>query len=140
VRRYRRNTAVSEILQRYPTAGLPLFDEPSPKVPAAERRVVEAAPRAIEVATPTRNLAHKTVTFDPTVLTKKQLAVLEVIREASNSNDIDITNQEIADRLNWSVNRVTGRTFELRQLNKVFPSRRRVCRSGGFVVQAWRIP
>ena len=109
-------------------------------VSARERRVVETAPRAIEVATPTRNLAHTSVTFDPETLTRKQIAVLNVIREASCSEGVDITNQEIADRLKWSVNRVTGRTYELRALGCVIPSKRRVCSSSGFVVQAWRTP
>lgn len=140
MRRYRRNTALVEIVRRYPTAGLPLFEDSGQRIPSRARKIARSAPRAVEVATPTRNLAHRSVTYSESELTKKQMQVLEVIREVSMTSEIDVTNQEIADRLNWSVNRVTGRTFELRNLGAVVPSRRRMCRSTGFVVQAWRTP
>ena len=137
---YRRNTLRSDVLSRNPTAGLPLFDAANMRIPRRARHVGRFAPKALEIADGTRHLAHTSVTFSPDILASKQRAVFHEIRLSSHSPEIDITNQEIADRLGWPVNRVTGRTYELRELGLVIPSRRRVCRSTGSIAQAWRIP
>ena len=139
MRHFRQNTLRSGVVSRYPSVGLPVFEEANVNIPEKARHVAESAPKAIEVATSTSQLAHTSVTFSADSLAEKQRAVFDEIRMASVSDEIDITNQEVADRLCWPVNRVTGRTYELRELGLVVPSRRRVCRSTGFVVQAWRL-
>jgi len=46
---------------------------------------------------------------------------LEILRLFQDNPTMNFTNWEIADELNWAINSVTGRTYELRGLDKRFP-------------------
>lgn len=96
------------------------------------------APRAIEVATPTKKLSHDIIMFDRKALAQKQWDVFNAIEMLSKQHG-DATNQEIADWIPRSINRIVGRTFELRELGYIVPSQRRACRSTGQIVQAWKV-
>jgi hypothetical protein len=137
MRSFRRNTAVADLIQRDPTIGLPLFQEPGERVSKKDQALLNA-PRALELATPTRNLAHKIITFDPKALAQKQMDVMLAISALTDAYG-DATNQEIADWIPRSINRVVGRTFELREMGYVVPSQRRACRSTQEIVQAWKV-
>ena len=149
MRRFRRNTSLDDVIHSHPTAGLPLFNQtdPNPRLQpgdpgramtSKEQHLVDHAPLAIEHATPTRDLAYDIITFDKKILARKQLDVMLAITALSETYG-DATNQEIADWIPRSINRVVGRTFELREFGYVIPSQRRTCRSTGQVVQAWKI-
>jgi hypothetical protein len=45
---------------------------------------------------------------------------------------------EIAMKLDWPINQIVGRTFELRTFGLVVPDIRRQCRITGMVVRTWR--
>jgi len=132
VRRFRRNTSVAEMIERNPTVGLPLFEGPTKR----EQALLEA-PRSIEVATGTRNHAYDNVTFDRKLLSRKQLDVMTALFALTEAYG-DATNQEIADWIPRTINRITGRTFELREMDYVVLSQKRHCRSTGEIVQAWK--
>lgn len=51
----------------------------------------------------------------------------------------DWTNLELARYLQWDINRITGRVFELRQLGVLEESRQRSCKITGRTSIAWRI-
>ena len=53
--------------------------------------------------------------------------------------DKNLTNSEIAQRLNWTINTVTPRVYELRKLNLVSEDEKRICRITGRTAIAWRI-
>lgn len=129
---YRRNRIRQEAINRFgATAGLPLFGD---KMTEPARSRLANAPKAIDVATDTRKLAHVILTHNTVELTKKQLVVrdaIEMIGPASN--------EEIADHLGWKINRVTGRTFELRTFGVVVPAGKRQCRITRNIVKTWRI-
>ena len=55
-------------------------------------------------------------------LGEKQKEVLEIIKAYPS-----LTNTELAQKLNWSINRVTPRVFELRQLKLVIECMKRNC-------------
>lgn len=137
MRRFRRNSSLADVIQAHPTAGLPLFSDENKGLSKRAQHLVEEAPRAIEVATPTRNLAHQIITFDRKALAQKQLDVMLAIFALTDAYG-DATNQEIAEWIPRSINRVVGRTFELRELGYVVPSEKRKCRSTGEIVQAWK--
>ncbi len=138
VKHFRRNEMLGDLLHRHPTAGLPLFAAENQELTSRERRIVKDAPRAIQVATETRNLAHRTLIYNTESLSEKQRGVLGAIVGYWNDCGGDITNTEIAETLLWPINRVVGRTFELRQLGLVLPSERRACRVTGYIVWAWK--
>lgn len=150
MRRFRRNSSLADVIQSHPTAGLPLFSQkrPSPLPPGRgaggealtekQQALVDNAPLSIEHATPTRDLAHDIITFNPRILAQKQADVFNAIRSLSAKYG-DATNQEVADWIPRSVNRIVGRTFELREMRYIVPSQRRACRSTGEVVQAWKV-
>lgn len=48
------------------------------------------------------------------------------------------TNTELAQYLGWSINRVTPRVFELRQLSFLVFHEQRACRITGRMAYAWR--
>jgi len=133
VTRYRKNIALAETLQRNPTLDLPLFREQNRYAPKRDKQLAKTAPRAIPVATDTRNMAHRVLQFDPEALSKKQSAVYDAFLAHR-----DATNTEIAAFLNWPINRVVGRTFELRQFGIVEQSQRRRCSVTRGMVWAWR--
>jgi DNA-directed RNA polymerase specialized sigma24 family protein len=119
---WRKNKLREDMVRRFgPEIGLPLFNI-APKM--------EAAPKSMYVATETKNAAHKALKDE---LGDKQKQVLDVLYRGK-----DWTNSEIARYLSWSINRVTGRIFELRQMGKVMQSEKRVCNITGRVVQAWK--
>jgi len=51
----------------------------------------------------------------------------------------DATNSELAELLKWQINRVTGRTNELRDKNEVELSCIRECKITGRQCKAWKI-
>jgi len=63
----------------------------------------------------------------------RQIAVLSVLENAP-----PLTNTEIAQRLGWSINRVTPRVFELREKDMVRECGRRPCRITGRNAIQWR--
>lgn len=132
---YKRNELVERALKDNPTAGLPLFDQGKRRSKRLQH-IVERAPRAVDIGTDTRKLAHTTLSFNPDLLADKERIVFNAF-----SNVPDATNQEIADALGWAVNRVTGRTFRLRELGYLVPAtpKKRICKSTGNVVRAWRV-
>ena len=70
-------------------------------------------------------------------LGQAQQRVLDVFYE--NPDIRDWTNAELASNLGWSINRVTGRVYELRQLGILEESRQRSCRITGYTAIAWKI-
>ncbi len=60
-----------------------------------------------------------------------------VFRELEKSGAM--TNSELADSLNWPINTVTPRVYELRGLDLVVEDEVRTCRVTGRKVIAWRI-
>jgi len=85
-------------------------------------------------------MAYKTVreaedaTANKLGMGEAQRAVYDVIRR-----NRDVTNREIAGILGWEINRVTGRTHELRKMGLVAEGRKRPCTraEGDQLVQAW---
>ena len=71
----------------------------------------------------------------------------EVLRVFIDNPTMTFTNMETADDLGWSINRVTGRVYELRGRDKRFPLRRpilvesdrRPCRVTKTKAIAWQI-
>ena len=51
----------------------------------------------------------------------------------------DLTNQEISYCLNWPINTVTPRVFELRAMNLVMESCRRIDKRSGRRAIAWKL-
>lgn len=94
-----------------------------------------------EPADETRDAAYRQVAAREAVgaaqresgLGDAQQRVFDVIRR-----NTDVTNSEIARLLGWEINRVTGRTKELRDRGLVEKGRRRACQVTGQVVQAWK--
>lgn len=64
----------------------------------------------------------------------RQKIVYDTIDELSY-----LTNSEIARTLNWSINRVTPRVFELREKDLVAEDCKRKCTVTGHMAIAWRI-
>lgn len=75
-------------------------------------------------------------------LPERQRQVLDVFFEYPNR---DFTNMELAERLGWSINRVTPCVYELRGLSKtanaiiLVESCRRLCRVTGNRAMAWKM-
>jgi predicted transcriptional regulator len=134
--RYRKNQLRRELIERGGvTAGLPLFDSaPGERSRPAINARIEHAPKAILVATDTRSLAGTSIKGDTISLSAKQKLVIDRMQEQA-----DWSYQELARALDWSVNRVIPRVFELRELGVVGPSLRRACTVTGFVIQAWKL-
>lgn len=65
-------------------------------------------------------------------LNDKQEKVYQVISERG-----PLTNKEIADFLGWEINRVTGRTTELRNQRKVFTHHLGKCPVTGSTAKFW---
>lgn len=71
---------------------------------------------------------------EPT-LGERQKAVYELLANAGEN----LTNSEIAGRLNWPINTVTPRIFELRKAGMVMEDEKRECRVTGRTCYAWRV-
>jgi len=71
---------------------------------------------------------------EPT-LGERQKAVYDLLVSAGEN----LTNSEIASRLNWPINTVTPRIFELRKVGKVMDDGKRECRVTGRTCYAWRV-
>lgn len=140
---YRRNSFRRETINRFgQTAGLPLFESSGgpqiKQIPEPTRTRFDNAPLSVAVANDTKKLAHLLLTFDKIGLAEKQQKVLDVL-----IGHTDLTNEEIAYLLGWPINRVVGRTFDLRHLGIegqpfVLPAFKRKCSITGNVVQAWK--
>ena len=63
----------------------------------------------------------------------RQMHVLSVLRERGS-----LTNTELSQVLNWTINRVTPRIFELRALGCVVVVGKRPCRVTGRMAYSWR--
>ena len=133
---WRKNKSRRELIERFgEEAGLPLFaGESDAKVPKHVQARLETSPKAIQTADETRKLAHITINMDELKLGEKQQRILDLMCLRD-----DWTNEEIAHKLGWGVNRVVGRVFELRELGLVIPALRRACSITGMIVQAWRV-
>jgi len=133
---YRRNRLLEERVTADQTFGLPIFQQPSTGGPTHYR--LESAPASVALATDTRKLSHIILKFDRKKLGDKQRRVYEVIKERG-----PVTNEEIKQILGWEINRITGRTFELRHfgLEKkplVVPDVKRICSVTGNMATPWK--
>jgi hypothetical protein len=70
-------------------------------------------------------------------LCDSQLAVLDIFYE--DPMIFDWTNNEVAQKLKWSINRVTPRVFELRQMGVLGLTTPRKCKVTGYRALAWRV-
>ena len=68
-------------------------------------------------------------------LGERQSTVLDLLFRTVN----DLTNAEIADLLDWPINCVTPRVYELRKMGFVEESRRRLCNVTRNAAYAWRV-
>jgi len=133
--RYRRNPYRKDVINRFgQTSGLPLFNSVSKQIPEPIRSRFEKAPKSMASATDTRKLSHLILTHNKLQLTNKQLAVLEAIVEIGPA-----TNEEVAHHLGWEINRVVGRTFELREFGVVINAGKRRCRITGEIAHTWKV-
>jgi len=71
-------------------------------------------------------------------LAQSQAVVYELLCQAS-WNKMDMTNNEIASALHWSICRVTGRVKELRDAGLVVASQKRRCGVTQNRVYAWKV-
>lgn len=69
-------------------------------------------------------------------LSKRQQQVIDIFFKFP---DFNFSNRELAEELSWDVNRVTPRTFELREQGVLTESRKRFCKITGQRVWAWKI-
>ena len=70
-------------------------------------------------------------------LAQSQAVVYELLCQASR-NKMDMTNMEVASALHWSINRITPRVLELRELGLVVLSQRRRCGCTGNRAKSWK--
>ena len=70
------------------------------------------------------------------IIGEKQRQVLTVFTEHAS---IDYTNMELAEILGWSINRVTPRVLELRNMGYLTLSTRRQCNVTRNSAYAWRL-
>jgi hypothetical protein len=136
---YRRNRLLQEQVSTNKTFGLPLFENSDRSGDLAVARLAEA-PGSVALATDTRKLSHVRLTMDEARLGENQRIVFEVIRQHG-----PVTNEEINRILGWNaINRVVGRTFELRHYGKnklalVVPDIKRKCSVTGETVTPWKV-
>lgn len=71
-------------------------------------------------------------------LAESQRTVYELLCQASGDG-FDMTNNEIASALHWSICRVTGRVKELRDAGLVVRVQRRRCGVTGNMVYSWKV-
>jgi|YelNatPaOPRAMG01_1025707.scaffolds.fasta_scaffold166269_2 DNA-binding MarR family transcriptional regulator len=70
-------------------------------------------------------------------LGQKQAEVYRLLKRATECG-YDMTNMEIARALRWSINRVTPRVLELREMGLVVLSQKRSCAVTGRTAMAWQ--
>lgn len=137
---YRRNRLLKEQVASNKTFGLPLFEESSGSEVTTSVARLAGAPVSIALATETRKLSHVRLTMDEARLGEKQRIVFEVIRQHG-----PVTNEEINKILGWdAINRIVGRTFELRHYGKnklalVVPDIKRKCTVTGETATPWKV-
>jgi hypothetical protein len=132
---YRRNTYVVDQVSRFgQTVGMPLFEQTTPQPDAAGKERLANAPKVMELATDTQKLSHTMLKADQMRLAEMQWFVLNAIDKIGPA-----TNEELRQYLNVGINRIVGRTFELRQLGLVISAGKRPCKVTGNVVHAWMI-
>ncbi len=68
----------------------------------------------------------------------RQKTILEAIQELQNEHE-NATNTEISEHLNFPINTVTPRVFELRQKGYLTESVTRPCRATGRRAKTWRV-
>jgi len=130
---YRKNKYRADLVNRFgPEAGLPLFRVGNESVPKQIQKRIETAPKSMLVASETRKLAHMAATINEVRLSEKQAQVYETIYKHG-----PITNTEIAEKLDWEINRVTGRNYELRRMGLVESAGKRICSTTGFLAETW---
>jgi DNA-binding MarR family transcriptional regulator len=83
-----------------------------------------------ELATDTRDEAYKDVLEHVGVAQANVYAMLRLCGP--------LTNSELAEKLGWSINRITPRVLELRNMDLVKDAGTRLCTSTGRVVHQWR--
>lgn len=136
---YRRNSLLEKKVIINPTFGLPLFQGKTTTDNTSTYRL-ESAPVSIALANDTRKLSHTILTFDKKRLAEMQQIVYDVIKEHG-----PVTNEEINKILGWNaINRVVGRTYELRHFGKnkkalVIPDIKRFCTVTGEMATPWKV-
>lgn len=70
-------------------------------------------------------------------LGEKQAEVLKVLRAARDTR-LDFTNCELALLLDWPINTIVPRVFELRKKGLVVLNRKRLCERTGRLAMAWK--
>jgi DNA-binding MarR family transcriptional regulator len=70
-------------------------------------------------------------------LSKRESEVLDIFYE--NPGVKDWSNAEIAMKLKWAINRVTGRVHDLREKGVLEYTRTRPCEVTGYDIMAWRV-
>ena len=75
--------------------------------------------------------------YNKVPITTRQKQIVDVFKE--NPHLHNWTNQELADYLDWGVNRVTGRVKELREKGVLEYSETRPCESTENTAKAWRL-
>jgi hypothetical protein len=136
---YHQNSLLKKKTGEDKTFGLPLFENEHPTGGPQHYRL-ESAPVSVALATDTRKLSHITLTFDKKRLAEMQQVVYDVIKEHG-----PVTNEEINKILDWkAINRVVGRTFELRHFGKnkkalVIPDIKRPCTVTGNMATPWKV-
>ena len=68
----------------------------------------------------------------------RQKTILEAVQEIQNERE-NATNTEIAKHLNFPINTVTPRVFELRKMGYLTESVTRPCRATGRRAKTWRV-
>lgn len=135
---YRRNNFRGDHINRFgATVGLPLFESMKSDAQGpseAQRARFEHAPKAMELGTDTRKLSHMMLVADEMRLGEMQRLVLEAFCQIGPA-----TNEEIARHLKLPINRVVGRTFELREFGLVVGAGKKQCGITGNVVRAWDV-
>lgn len=69
-------------------------------------------------------------------LGSRQILVMEVFEREPER---DFTNGELCQLLEWDINRITPRVFELREMKLLVESVKRKCGRTGREVQAWKL-
>jgi hypothetical protein len=124
---YRKNPHRRDQIARFgQEAGLPLFE-----VGAIDESPL---PKAIADGRDTRKAAHMDVTSDQRKLSATRQKVLDAFRAIGPA-----TNEEAAHHLGWPINRISGRSFELRERGFLVEDRKRTCRITGNNVHTWRV-
>lgn len=72
---------------------------------------------------------------EPT-LGDRQKVVYHLLQE---EKVVNLTNSEIAARLNWPINCTVPRIYELRKLGLVVEDGKRICRVTGRTAYAWKV-